>query len=577
MAKYAPFSQNSCYFAPIMHKKLSYILATIFLLLLMVNCAKRGSPEGGPKDMDPPVFVSANPPNYSINFDADEIRISFNELIKLKDLQKNLIISPPLDPPALITPLGGASRDIRITIEDTLQPNTTYVFNFGNSVVDNNESNPFSFFKYVMSTGDYIDSLTVKGEIRDALQQEPDEFVTVMLYEADSTYTDSTIYKNVPRYVTNTLDSATTFEITNVRAGKYRLAALKDDASNYTFQPDKDKIAFYDQVIEVPKDTSYTLTLFMQDAPLNIGRPVQTKQQRIAFPFTGNRDSISVNLLNKKPSSFESLITFKKGQDSMRYWYKPEVERDSLIFENTVGSKIDTFYLRKRTLKPDSLAFNPLSSGVLKLGDPFVLETSIPVVALDSSKIVVTADSLNVDFKTELFPKKSLVQLNFKTQEATNYSITFMPEALTDFFGATNDTLYYQVQTKEIADYGQLKLTLQEAKNYPYIVQLVTEKGNMVEEQYAAEGKTVFNFGLVEPGSYYARLILDANANKVYDTGNYLKHMQPETIIYYPKLLELRSGWSQDEIFILSQAVSKIPVNEEVSPEDQIDPDLPEN
>lgn len=170
-----------------------------------------------------------------------------------------------MDPPALITPLGGASRSIRISIEDTLEPNTTYVFNFGNSVVDNNESNPFRFFKYVMSTGTYIDSLTVKGEIRDALQQKPDEFVTVMLYEADSTYKDSIIYKTVPRYVTNTLDSSTTFELTNVRAGKYRLAALKDDASNYTFQPDKDKVAFYDQVIEVPKDTSYILTLFMED------------------------------------------------------------------------------------------------------------------------------------------------------------------------------------------------------------------------------------------------------------------------------------------------------------------------
>ncbi|HEA30413.1 MAG TPA: hypothetical protein ENH91_10530 [Leeuwenhoekiella sp.] len=562
-----------------MLKKISYLLATLFLLLLVVNCAKRGSPEGGPKDMDPPVFVSADPPNYSINFDAKEIRISFDELIKLKELQKNLIISPPLDPPALITPLGGASKSIGISIEDTLLPNTTYVFNFGNSVVDNNESNPFSFFKYVMSTGDYIDSLTVKGQIRDALQQEPDDFVTVMLYEADSTYTDSIIYKTVPRYVTNTLDSSTTFELTNVRAGRYRLAALKDDASNYTFQPDKDKIAFYDQVIEVPKDTSYTLTLFMQNPPLKAGRPVQTRIQRVAFPFTGNRDSISINLMNDKPADFESLITYKQDQDSLRYWYRPEIAQDSIIFEVGAGaSKLDTFYLRKRPLRPDSLAFNALSRGTLKLGDPFAIESTIPVVGIDSNKISITkADSLNVDFKTELFPKKSSFQIDFKTEEATNYQITLLPEALTDFFGTTNDTLYYEVQTKEIADYGELKLTLQEADNYPYIVQVVTEKGDVVEEQYAEEGKTVFNFGLVEPGSYYARLILDANANGTYDTGNYLKQMQPEAIIYYPKLLDLRSGWSQDETFILSQAVTDLPVTEETTPEDQSGPYQPEN
>jgi len=563
-----------------MLRKISYFLASLFLLLLVVRCAKRGSPEGGPQDMDPPVFVSANPPNYTTNFDAKEITINFDELIKLKELQKNLIISPPLDPPALITPLGGASPYIRISIEDTLLPNTTYVFNFGNSVVDNNEGNPFRFFKYVMSTGDYIDSLTVKGEIRDALQQQPDEFVTVMLYEADSTYTDSIIYKTVPRYVTNTLDSSTTFELTNVRAGRYRLAALKDEASNYTFQSDKDKIAFYDQVIEVPKDTSYILTLFMQDLPLKAGRPVQTKLQRVAFPFAGNKDSISIDLINEKPADFESLITFKEDQqDSLRYWYRPEIERDSLVFEVAAGvSKLDTFYLRKRTLRPDSLAFNALSRGTLKLDDPFAIETTIPVVSIDSSKILVTrSDSLNVAFKTELFKEKSSFQLKFETEESSNYQITFLPQALTDFFGSTNDTLYYETQTKEVADYGELKLTLQEAENYPYIVQVVTEKGDVIEEQYAEDGKKVFNFGLVEPGAYYVRLILDANANGVYDTGNYLKQIQPETIIYYPKLLDLRSGWSLNETFILTQAVNTIPVKEEVNPEDETDPYQQEN
>ncbi|WP_051907837.1 Ig-like domain-containing protein [Flavimarina sp. Hel_I_48] len=562
-----------------MLKKISYFLASLFLLLLVVRCAKRGSPEGGPKDMDPPVFVSANPPNYSTNFDAEEIRINFNELIKLKELQKNLIISPPLNPPALITPLGGAAPYIRISIEDTLLPNTTYVFNFGNSVVDNNENNPFRFFKYVMSTGDYIDSLTVKGEIRDALQQQPDEFVTVMLYEIDSTYNDSIIYKSVPRYVTNTLDSTTSFELTNVRAGKYRLAALKDEASNYTFQPDKDKIAFYDQVIEVPKDTSYVLTLFMEDPPLKAGRPVQTKLQRVAFPIAGNRDSISISLMNEKPSGFESLVTFKEGQDSLRYWYRPELERDSLIFEVAAGaSKLDTFYLRKRPLRPDSLAFNALSRGTIKIGDAFKIETTIPIVSIDSSKIsVIKSDSLNVAFKTGLFKEESSFQVKFKTEESSNYQITFLPEALTDFFGTTNDTLYYETQTKVIADYGELKLTLQEAENYPYIVQIVTEKGEIIEERYAQEGKKVFNFGLVEPGSYYARLILDANANRKYDTGNYLKQMQPETIIYYPKLLDLRSGWSLNETFILSQAVDAIPVKEEVNPEDETNPYQPEN
>ena len=565
------FSQNNRYFAQAMRKKISTFSALIILLLLVVNCAKKGTPEGGPKDVDPPKFVSATPPNYTTNFDGDEIRIYFNEYIKLNDLNKNLIVSPPMNPPPLITPLGSGSKYIGIEIKDTLLENTTYLFNFGNAVVDNNEGNPFSFFKYVMSTGDYIDSLTVTGQIRDALQQEPDDFVTVMLYEVDSTYKDSIIYRDVPRYVTNTLDSLTTFKLTNVKAGKYRLAALKDDASNYTYQPDKDKIGFLGQVIEVPKDTSYTLTLFMEEPPLKVSRPKQSASQRINFGFTGSADSIDIALLNNVPADFKSLITHRKDADSLKYWYTPQPEQDSLIFKVTAGKQLDTFYVRKRPLRKDSLYFSAPSSNSLKLRDPFEIESSIPIVSLDSTKITITKkDSSAVPFNYALRRKESMLDLTFKTEEAEQYQITLLPKALTDFYGNTNDTLSYAPQTKEIGDYGELELTLEDADQYPYIVQLVTEKWNVIREQYAEEGQKVFKFDLVEPGKYYARLIMDRNKNGHYDTGNYLKGEQPEDIIYYPKLLDIRTGWFPKETFILSQAVKTLPPAEK-------DPDQPEN
>jgi hypothetical protein len=45
-----------------------------------------------------------------------------------------------------------ATKSISIKIKDTLQANTTYSFNFGQSI-DNNEGNPINQFKYVFSTG----------------------------------------------------------------------------------------------------------------------------------------------------------------------------------------------------------------------------------------------------------------------------------------------------------------------------------------------------------------------------------------------------------------------------------------
>ena len=49
-----------------------------------------------------------------------------------------------MDPEPVITPLSTASKTITIKILDTLQPNTTYAFNFGESIEDNNEGKSIS-------------------------------------------------------------------------------------------------------------------------------------------------------------------------------------------------------------------------------------------------------------------------------------------------------------------------------------------------------------------------------------------------------------------------------------------------
>ena len=167
-----------------MKRLLSNLVLLIVIGLLFAQCANRGTPSGGEKDITPPVIIKSEPENFSTNFTAKEIKIYFDEYIKIKDLQKQLIISPPMNTEPEITPLGSASKYITIKIFDTLQPNTTYAFNFGESIIDNNESNPYPYYRYVFSTGTYIDSLQVKGRVEDALNQKPEEFVSVMLYES---------------------------------------------------------------------------------------------------------------------------------------------------------------------------------------------------------------------------------------------------------------------------------------------------------------------------------------------------------------------------------------------------------
>ena len=94
---------------------------------------------------------------------------------------------------------------------------------------------------------------------------------------------------------------------------------------------------------------------------------------------------------------------------------------------------------------------------------------------------------------------------------------------------------------------------MQGAADVQHIVQLVNEKGDVKREIIGAPGTTVFQFNRIEPGKYYARVIVDLNENGKYDTGNYLEQKQPEEVLYYPDLLDLRSGWYPKNTFILTQ------------------------
>ncbi|MBR9913274.1 MAG: Ig-like domain-containing protein [Algicola sp.] len=533
-----------------MHKSILQGLVVMVLLLLIVSCANRGTPAGGPKDVEAPKILRATPENQTTNFTGNEIRIYFDEYVKIKNLQKQLIISPPMSTDPTITPLGTASKYIKIIINDTLEDNTTYAFNFGQSIVDNNEENPYDYYKYVFSTGDYIDSLTVKGQILDAENRKPDAFVSVMLYERDSTYTDSTVYKQKPRYITNTLDSLTTFSIENIKSGTYKLVALKDENGNFTYQPSTDKTGFYEGFIEVPTDSFYTIKLFKEELNFDAKRPKQVAGQKIAFGYEGDHKGMTIEMIGQKPDGFQTRITKDPTTDTLYYWYQPKIELDSTQFIVRNKSYIDTLDFRFRDIDKDSMVVSMASTANLNFANDFQITGTIPFTKIDQRQIaILDKDSLNVAFETTFDSLANRYNFQFEKQESQRYNITMLPGALEDFFGNVNDTLSFSARTKSYADYSNIRITLRNV-DYPAIVQLTTDKGQVKYEQFA-EKEQLFDFRNIEPGNYYLRVIFDTNGNQKWDSGNYLQQYQPERISYYPDLIDARANWDPIIEFIL--------------------------
>lgn len=529
------------------------VLIIVIISLSFVQCAKKGTPTGGRIDSLPPKFIRAVPENYSVNFDAEEIRIFFNEFIKLDKPQQQIIISPPMDPKPDITPLGFPSRDIKIKINDTLQENTTYVINFGTSIVDNNENNPLPFFKYVFSTGSYIDSLVVRGSIDDAILKEADPFISVMLYEIDENYNDSLVFTQPPRYITNTLDSLRTFELTNLKPGNYQLIALQDLNNDYKYNPGREKIAFLEEPISIPTDSTYNLNLFRENFNLSAERPKQIAQQKLLIGYRGKPDfdSITFTPVSPVPEDFEYRITKVADKDSINFWYKPMLEADSLILAVSGKGYQDTLTTRITEMTLDSLVVTLEPSGTLEFGKELLFKGSTPISENNDELIqIINRDSVSVPFTSELNPFTNTLQINFEEKENENYQITALPGALTDFFGATNDTIKKSLKTRAFSDYGILRLNIQNLNEFPVLVQLTDEKGVVKYEQFSTSESSI-NFNQVTPGKYLIRIIKDRNANRMWDTGNFLQKIAPEEIIYYPDPVDVRANWDMPFTFTL--------------------------
>ena len=528
------------------------LFTSIILVILNFSCAKRASPTGGPKDSIPPILTNASPKLNTTYFNKTGFTLTFDEYISLKDISKQLIISPPLNSDQYkVLPASGASKKISLELKDSLLENTTYTFNFGNSIVDYNESNPISFFTYTLSTGANIDSLYIRGNIIDAFEKDTQTFISLQLYPVDSVYNDSVIYNKKPLYVTSTLDS-TIYEFKNLREGKYNLIALQDVSGNYFFDQSIDKIGFLNSLIELPKDSVINLRLFKERKNFSWASPNFVNEHHVVLAYFGDYKNESFSLISKVPKTFQSLVTKSRETDSLNYWFKG-AKLDSIKFEFEIKDTLrtKTAYLRKSL--EDSLVIKSVITGPLKLKSKFEVSSNLPIVSVDSTFVkVINVDSVNVPVSLKVLENYDRILIDFEVLPNDKYNITLLPKALEDFWGRTNDTLTFNTPTKKVEDYGNIYLRVIHNLPHPYIIELIQNKKVIRRYDSPIEGG-LYSFELLDPGKYFVRLIEDPNNNKKWDTGSYLGKVQPEKVIYYWKEIDLRANWDMNETFNVNQ------------------------
>jgi hypothetical protein len=218
--------------------------------ILVFGCAKMGMPSGGPKDKEIPVILKSVPENGATGFTGKEIVVTFNEYVVLDKISEKFMVSPPMKKKPEITVKG---KSIRIRYEDKLRDSATYTFYFQDAIRDLNENNPINNYQFVFSTGPFIDSLSVTGNVYSALNLDPPENTIVLLH---SQLDDSSVVKQIPDYITRA-ESNGEFRIDNVHPGTYRLYALADADNSKNYNNKDELFAFYEEPVQITPEKNF--------------------------------------------------------------------------------------------------------------------------------------------------------------------------------------------------------------------------------------------------------------------------------------------------------------------------------
>ena len=255
-------------------------------------------------------------------------------------------------------------------------------------------------------------------------------------------------------------------------------------------------------------------------------------------------DSISLWITDSVIYKTDTLKTI------LSYW-KTSKKGDTIWSNDTINFKYISSEEKDKKLKKlkvEKMKINWTAGGLLDLNRDPVIETEYPIIEIDKSKFKLTQHIDTID-TTRNFSivrdefNKRRIKLIYPWVEQGNYKLTIYPGAFSNIYKIATDTMNIGFSIQKLDYYGKLILNLEGIKTHS-IVQLLENDRVLYEKYVESDGKVIFDY--IQPKSYVLKLILDTNNNKKWDTGEFFKNKQPETVYFYKGKLNIRSNWDVD-------------------------------
>lgn len=557
----------------------SWIL-TIFIFSLLIigisSCAKIGTPTGGAYDRTPPKLLDAKPKINSTNFKEKGFEVAFDEYIELSNSQEELIISPPFkEKPSIKAHLN----KLKVSWDDTLAANITYIFDFGSSIVDYTEGNKLNNFVYSFSTGSFIDTMEYNGKVIEAYSLKPVARKYVMLYKSKER---DIVSKEKPNYLTRT-DSSGYFKFQNIAQGSYQILVLDDKNQNLLYDLPTEAIAFSKEKINATlymrdtsrvkdsislKDTikkplttpSNTLYFYEpKDTRINLSSSNLISPYHIKLCFS-NPTTDSLNFIFAYPKLIGKtdkniFLQFNNTKDSIDIWSLGQ-RFDSVKFSVIdVDLKEDVELYNSRKVKEqikDTFSFMAPKQDLAYFSE-CLLEMPFPInndTISFEAMVIKEKDTTKIKCKPSL-KSPLFIQVGEKFEQGSKQQIKIKEGSIRNKLGQVNDSINFYLTVDNENDYGNFFFSVEDTllRNNNYILILEDMQGKELMTLYS-KNKERIKFPNLKEGGYRLKIIIDSNNNKKWDYGNYNLNILPEEVIYFTKPINIRKNWDIEEVFI---------------------------
>lgn len=527
-----------------------------FLLLplwyLAMSCATQTTPQGGPKDTIPPHVVNFYPKENQKNFKGKEITVEFDETVVLNNPKEEIIIVPSL----------GKKTEFKIkgkmlTIEPELpwRDSTTYNINFREGVRDITENNPAATLDgtgvhLAFSTGPEIDTLSISGSVKSAINESIPENITIAVYKIDT----FDIFEDTPEFFTKSNKKDGKFSITNLKAGKYKLYAFEDKNKNLKAETRSEKFGFLSRTIEL--DSAITnLQISMMNIDTRPPKIQSTRNQSFLNTIRFNKPMVDYDIL----SDTSIISSFANNQTEILAYY-PKISIDSMKIHvramDSTEQIVDTLvYIKTSSQQKLKEAFKygasdasyNLETNIMQ----FVVNYSKPLKSINYDSIYLEYDSITrlpLKFKNlkvdTIFNRITVNEFIPLDSIPKSSKITIAPSFLVSVEDDSSKILAPAMKLFDSPTTAVLLVNIT-TKEPHFVIQLVNSSNKVVQE-VADQKKITFKF--LTPETLKIRAVIDTNGNGKWDPAIYPQNREPEKLIYYINTdrttdIPLRANW----------------------------------